>query len=98
MSDTPILDSIQEPSALKSLGHDELAQLAAEIRATLIETVAETGGHLAPNLGVVELTLGLHRALDCPRDMIVWDVGHQAYVHKLVTGRHDAFSLSLIHI
>ena len=92
MSDTPILDSINEPSALKSLDHDQLAQLAAEIRATLIGTVAETGGHLAPNLGVVELTLGLHRALDCPRDRIVWDVGHQAYVHKLVTGRRGTFS------
>lgn len=92
MPDTPILDSIDEPSALKALSPDELAQLAAEIRATLIATVSETGGHLAPNLGVVELTLGLHRALDCPRDRIVWDVGHQAYVHKLITGRRDEFN------
>ncbi|MHB1136476.1 MAG: 1-deoxy-D-xylulose-5-phosphate synthase [Coriobacteriia bacterium] len=91
MPDTPILDSIDEPSALKALSPDELTWLAAEIRATLIATVSETGGHLAPNLGVVELTLGLHRALDCPRDRIVWDVGHQAYVHKLITGRRDAF-------
>lgn len=92
MPDTPILDSIDEPSALKALSPDELSRLAAEIRATLIATVSETGGHLAPNLGVVELTLGLHRALDCPRDRIVWDVGHQAYVHKLITGRRDEFS------
>lgn len=92
MPDTPILDSIDEPSALKALSPDELSRLAAEIRATLIATVSETGGHLAPNLGVVELTLGLHRALDCPRDRIVWDVGHQAYVHKLITGRRNEFS------
>ncbi|MBN2840628.1 MAG: 1-deoxy-D-xylulose-5-phosphate synthase [Coriobacteriia bacterium] len=91
MLNTPILDSIHEPSALKALSSDELTRLAAEIRETLIATVSETGGHLAPNLGVVELTLGLHRALDCPRDRIVWDVGHQAYVHKLVTGRQEAF-------
>lgn len=91
LSDTPILDSITEPSALKALDPTELKQLASEIRSTLIETVAVTGGHLAPNLGVVELTLGLHRALDCPRDSIVWDVGHQAYVHKLLTGRRDRF-------
>ncbi|MDO8848574.1 MAG: 1-deoxy-D-xylulose-5-phosphate synthase [Coriobacteriia bacterium] len=91
MSATPILDSIAEPSALKSLDDQQLKQLAAEIRDTLVETVSSTGGHLAPNLGVVELTLGLHRALDCPRDRIIWDVGHQAYVHKLVTGRRVRF-------
>lgn len=91
MSQTPILDSINEPAALKTLGNEELTQLAAEIRATLIATVSETGGHLAPNLGVVELTLGLHRALDCPTDSVIWDVGHQAYVHKLITGRREGF-------
>ncbi len=91
LSESRILDSIEEPGALKGLDAAELKQLAAEIRETLITTVAETGGHLAPNLGVVELTLGLHRALDCPRDRIVWDVGHQAYVHKLVTGRRERF-------
>lgn len=91
MSETPILDSISEPSDVKALGPAELRQLAAEIRETLVETVSVTGGHLAPNLGVVELTLGLHRALDCPSDSIVWDVGHQAYVHKLLTGRHEGF-------
>lgn len=91
MSETPILDSITEPAALKALGAAELKQLAVEIRETLVETVSATGGHLAPNLGVVELTLGLHRALDCPKDSIVWDVGHQAYVHKLITGRRERF-------
>jgi len=91
VSTTPILDSIAGPADLKGLEPGELKQLAAEIRETLVETVSSTGGHLAPNLGVVELTLGLHRALDCPKDRIVWDVGHQAYVHKLVTGRRERF-------
>jgi 1-deoxy-D-xylulose-5-phosphate synthase len=86
-----LLDSIESPSDLKPLDAEQLRQLAAEIREELISTVAVTGGHLAPNLGVVELTLGLHRALDCPADKIVWDVGHQSYVHKLVTGRRDTF-------
>lgn len=87
-----ILDSIDSPADLKGLEADQLQQLAQEIRETLISTVADTGGHLAPNLGVVELTLGLHRALDCPCDKIVWDVGHQSYVHKLITGRRDRFN------
>jgi 1-deoxy-D-xylulose-5-phosphate synthase len=86
-----ILDSINDPGDLKNLDAEELTRLSAEIRETLIATVAQTGGHLAPNLGVVELTLGLHRALDCPRDSIIWDVGHQSYVHKLVTGRREGF-------
>ncbi|TDB38950.1 MAG: 1-deoxy-D-xylulose-5-phosphate synthase [Actinobacteria bacterium] len=87
-----ILDAIDSPADLTGLEVGQLEQLAAEIRTELIETVADTGGHLAPNLGVVELTLGLHRALDCPDDKIVWDVGHQSYVHKLITGRRDRFS------
>ncbi|MHB1341628.1 MAG: 1-deoxy-D-xylulose-5-phosphate synthase [Coriobacteriia bacterium] len=86
-----ILDTIDSPADVKALDAPGLEQLAAEIRETLIATVAETGGHLAPNLGVVELTLGLHRALDCPADKIVWDVGHQSYVHKLITGRRERF-------
>jgi 1-deoxy-D-xylulose-5-phosphate synthase len=77
---------------VKSLGDADLALLAAEIRDELVSTVAQTGGHLAPNLGVVELTLGIHRALDCPVDRIVFDVGHQSYVHKLITGRKEQFS------
>jgi len=91
LSETPILDAISEPSALKALDSAELRELAAEIRTALVATVSATGGHLAPNLGVVELTLGLHRALDCPTDKIIWDVGHQAYVHKLITGRRERF-------
>jgi 1-deoxy-D-xylulose-5-phosphate synthase len=95
MSDLPdperILDSIESPADLKALDAGQLTRLSSEIRDTIIETVARTGGHLAPNLGVVELTIGLHRALDVPRDRIVWDVGHQSYVHKLLTGRRERF-------
>jgi len=91
VSEASILDSIVDPSVVKSLGVDDLHRLAEEIRARLVETVSLTGGHLAPNLGVVELTLGLHRALDCPGDKIIWDVGHQSYVHKLLTGRCSCF-------
>jgi len=87
-----ILDSISAPCDVKKLDDAQLAQLAAEIREELISTVSQTGGHLAPNLGVVELTLGIHRALDCPDDRIIFDVGHQSYVHKLITGRRDRFS------
>jgi 1-deoxy-D-xylulose-5-phosphate synthase len=92
LSDERILDSIDSPAALSGLDDASLEQLAGEIREKLVATVAATGGHLAPNLGVVELTLGLHLALDCPTDKIVWDVGHQSYVHKLLTGRQDGFA------
>lgn len=86
-----ILDKINKPADIKELTSSELKQIAAEIRQEIIETVSETGGHLAPNLGAVELTLGLHLALDSPRDKIVWDVGHQTYAHKLLTGRREKF-------
>ncbi len=87
-----ILDRIDGPSALKQLSLSELDKLAGEIREELIRTVTNTGGHLASNLGVVELTLALHRVFDSPRDKLVWDVGHQSYVHKMLTGRRDRFS------
>ncbi len=87
-----ILDTIDEPAQLRQLTVSQLEQLAAEIRREIIETVSVRGGHLAPNLGVVELTLALHIVFDTPRDLLVWDIGHQAYVHKLVTGRRDRFS------
>ncbi|NTU71106.1 MAG: 1-deoxy-D-xylulose-5-phosphate synthase [Coriobacteriia bacterium] len=87
-----ILDSIEAPCDVKGLSQAELAQLADEIRTELVTTVSQTGGHLAPNLGAVELTLGIHRALDCPKDRIIFDVGHQSYVHKLLTGRRERFS------
>ena len=87
-----MLERIDGPSDLKRLSVGELEILAREIRETLVTRVTENGGHLASNLGVVELTLALHTAFDSPRDKLVWDVGHQAYVHKLVTGRRDLFS------
>ena len=87
-----LLDSIERPADLKRLTTEELYRLAEEIRKELVNTVAVTGGHLAPNLGVVELTLALHLVFDSPRDKIIWDVGHQTYVHKLVTGRRKRFA------
>jgi 1-deoxy-D-xylulose-5-phosphate synthase len=88
----PLLEHIDEPSDLRKLSHPQLAALAGEIRGFLVQHVAETGGHLGPNLGVVELTLALHRTFDSPRDALLWDVGHQSYVHKIVTGRAGAFA------
>jgi 1-deoxy-D-xylulose-5-phosphate synthase len=86
-----MLASITGPADLRGLDHDQLTELAGEIRRFLIDAVAARGGHLGPNLGVVELTIALHRAFDSPADRIVWDTGHQAYVHKLLTGRQDEF-------
>ncbi|MFC1500251.1 1-deoxy-D-xylulose-5-phosphate synthase [Candidatus Zixiibacteriota bacterium] len=86
-----ILKTIDSPADLKSLTSSELGLLADEIREFLIEILCQTGGHLAPNLGVVELTLALHHVFDSPVDKIVWDVSHQSYVHKLLTGRRDRF-------
>lgn len=86
-----ILDTISGPADLKRLTLPQLEKLAGEIRGLLIHTVAQTGGHLAPNLGVVELSLALHQVFDSPRDRIIWDVGHQAYVHKILTGRRQRF-------
>jgi 1-deoxy-D-xylulose-5-phosphate synthase len=86
-----ILATIDDPAQLRRLSPEQLRQLAQEIRQEIIETVALRGGHLAPNLGTVELTLALHIAFDTPRDLLVWDIGHQAYPHKLVTGRRDRF-------
>ncbi len=86
-----LLDSIHGPEDLRPLDHEQLAALAEEIRTFLIASVSRTGGHLGPNLGAVELTLALHRVFDSPRDRILWDTGHQAYVHKIVTGRAARF-------
>jgi len=86
-----MLESVKSPRDIKNLKPKELVQLASEIRRKIIETVAETGGHLAPSLGVVELTIALHYVFDAPKDRIVWDVGHQAYAHKLLTGRVGNF-------
>ena len=86
-----LLDTITSPSDLKGLGAEELATLATEIRTFIVEAVSRGGGHLGSNLGAVELTLAVHRVFDSPRDLILWDTGHQAYVHKLVTGRREDF-------
>ena len=88
----PILPTLQGPADLRGLDEIELAQLAVEIRETIVRTVAITGGHLGSSLGVVELTIALHRLLESPRDRIVWDTGHQAYPHKLLTGRLERFA------
>jgi 1-deoxy-D-xylulose-5-phosphate synthase len=86
-----LLESIAGPRDLKALDAEQMPALAAEIRDYLIQAVSQSGGHLGPNLGVVELTIALHRVFDSPRDRIVFDTGHQSYVHKLLTGRHAAF-------
>jgi 1-deoxy-D-xylulose-5-phosphate synthase len=86
-----LLQTIRGPRDLKDLSPDQLPQLAAEIRDQLIAVVTSNGGHLGPNLGVVELTIALHRVFDSPVDRIVFDTGHQSYVHKLLTGRHAEF-------
>ncbi|QKW52141.1 1-deoxy-D-xylulose-5-phosphate synthase [Streptomyces buecherae] len=88
-SGTPLLDRISGPADVRGLAAHELPALASEIREFLVEAVSRTGGHLGPNLGVVELTIALHRVFDSPRDRLLWDTGHQAYVHKLLTGRKD---------
>ena len=89
MSDNKILDNINSPSDIKNLSEYELYELADELRTVIIETVSQNGGHLASNLGVVELTLAIHKVFDMPDDKIVWDVGHQCYAHKIITGRKD---------
>ena len=86
-----ILDTINSPADLRQVPEAELPKLVDELRETIIETVSKTGGHLAPSLGVVDLTVALHYAFDTPKDKIIWDVGHQAYAHKLLTGRRDRF-------
>ena len=92
MATLRLLDKIDNPADLKGLTKQELEQLAAEIRQELVTTVTANGGHLASNLGAVELTIALHRVFDSPRDKIIWDVGHQSYVHKLLTGRRQRFA------
>jgi 1-deoxy-D-xylulose-5-phosphate synthase len=86
-----MLSQINSPADLAALSHEDLIELSAEIRALLIEKVSKTGGHLGPNLGVVELTIAIHRAFESPKDVIVFDTGHQSYVHKMLTGRGGAF-------
>ena len=86
-----LLEKINSPEDLKALTFEELTDLAKEIRELIIQATKKNGGHLASNLGVVELTLALHRVFKSPDDRIIWDVGHQAYTHKILTGRRDSF-------
>ncbi|HET9560766.1 MAG TPA: 1-deoxy-D-xylulose-5-phosphate synthase N-terminal domain-containing protein, partial [Propionibacteriaceae bacterium] len=86
-----LLSSIHSPQDLRELTSDQLNELSLEIRSFLIEQVCQTGGHLGPNLGVIELTLAVHRVFDSPGDPIIFDTGHQSYVHKILTGRQDQF-------
>ncbi|GLY90698.1 1-deoxy-D-xylulose-5-phosphate synthase 1 [Actinoallomurus iriomotensis] len=95
MTRVTLLESIERPEDLKRLEPEQLPQLAGEIRDLLVSAVSTNGGHLGPNLGAVELTIALHRVFDSPRDRILFDTGHQAYVHKLLTGRHDFGSLRM---
>ena len=86
-----VLEKVNMPEDLKSLNLKEKEELATEIRRFIIENVSKTGGHLASNLGVVELTIAIHSVFDMPDDKIIWDVGHQTYVHKILTGRREEF-------
>ena len=86
-----VLDKIQRPNDVKELKEQELPILADEIRQFIIDKVSDNGGHLASNLGVVELTIALHRCLNFPQDKLIWDVGHQSYTHKILTGRKNGF-------
>ena len=87
-----LLSKIKSPSDLKKLDEKQLPLLAEEVRDTIISTVSNNGGHLASNLGAVELTIALHKVFNSPDDKIIWDVGHQVYTHKLLTGRYEKFS------
>ena len=87
-----LLESITSPADLRLLSYEELDELAEEIRAFIVHAVSVTGGHLGSNLGAVELTLAVHRVFESPDDIVLWDTGHQAYVHKLVTGRRAEFA------
>src|SRR5256885_11986831 len=87
--ETPLLDTVKFPADIRVLCKDQLPQLADELRQETISAVSVTGGHLGAGLGVVELTVAIHYVFDTPRDKLIWDVGHQAYPHKIVTGRRD---------
>src|SRR3982750_4998485 len=87
MTAYPLLETVDDPADIRTLDRRQLAQLATELRAFLVESVASTGGHLSSNLGTVELTVALHYVLQTPRDRVIWDVGHQTYGHKILTGR-----------
>src|SRR6184192_1335828 len=87
-----LLEQISSPADIRELSYEQLTTLASEIRTFIVNAVSVTGGHLGSNLGVVELTFALHRVFDSPRDILLWDTGHQAYIHKIVTGRQKGFT------
>src|SRR5436309_8964291 len=87
--ETPLLDAVKSPADIRALSKDQLPQLADELRQETISAVSVTGGHLGAGLGVVELTVAIHYVFDTPNDKLIWDVGHQAYPHKIVTGRRN---------
>ena len=89
MTTTPLLDTVASPADTRGLSIPQLRQLAQELRAETIDAVSQTGGHLGAGLGVVELTVALHHVYETPKDILIWDVGHQAYPHKILTGRRD---------
>ena len=95
---TPLLDSVNAPADLRQLNTDELVQLTDELRLFMLFCVGKTGGHFGAGLGVTELTVALHYVFNTPNDRLVWDVGHQTYPHKILTGRREKMLLSLIHI
>ena len=99
---TKLLDQIDGPNDLRELDDAQLQQVAQEVRALIIDTIGEVGGHFGANLGTCEMAVAIHSLLDSPRDKVLWDVGHQAYPHKILTGRGDRLDtirqLSLIHI
>jgi 1-deoxy-D-xylulose-5-phosphate synthase len=97
MSRYPLLDTISDPAQVRKLDRRQLPQLADELRAFLVESVARTGGHLSSNLGTVELTIALHHVFDTPHDRLVWDVGHQTYAHKVLTGRRAGMARLRMH-
>ena len=91
MGEYKLLSKIKSPEDVKKVKEDDVNKLCTEIREKLVEVVSVNGGHLSPNLGVVELTVAMHRSFDFPKDSLVWDVGHQSYTHKLLTGRYSRF-------
>ena len=97
MSEELLLNTVHSPDDIKNMSLQQLNQLCGEIREKLIETVSQNGGHLASNLGVVELTVAIHKVFHAPEDAIVWDVGHQCYVHKILTGRLDQLDSCLLY-
>ena len=97
MVDTPLLDTVNIPADIRDFNRDEIKQLANEVRTEVIDAVSVTGGHLGAGLGVVELTVAIHHVFNTPEDKLIWDVGHQCYPHKVLTGRRDRIRTCLLY-